>query len=138
LLTKRGDTKIQSSQWHTTESPPPKKARISKSKMKSIIPVFYCKGAVHKTFVRLGQTVTEFYVEVLKRLKKRATRVRPEIANTWVLHHENSPNHTSLLVSVSGETNRGIAATTTLKPRPGHTRFLSVSPAQFQVERKPF
>jgi hypothetical protein len=27
------------------------------------------------------------------------TRVRPEIANTWFLHHDNAPRHASLLVS---------------------------------------
>jgi len=37
-------------------------------------------------------------VEVLKRLKKRVARVRPEIANTWVLHHDNALSHASLLV----------------------------------------
>jgi len=35
---------------------------------------------------------------VLKRLKTRVARVRPEIANTWVLHHDNAPSHASLLV----------------------------------------
>ena len=59
---------------------------------------FYSKGVVHKEFVPPGQTVNDaFYVEVLKRLKKRVARVRPEIANTWVLHH-NAPSHASLLV----------------------------------------
>jgi len=37
-------------------------------------------------------------VDVLKRLKKRVTRICPEIANTWVLHHDNVPSHASLLV----------------------------------------
>jgi len=37
-------------------------------------------------------------VEVLKRLKTRVARVRPEIANTWVLQHDNVPSHASLLV----------------------------------------
>jgi len=58
---------------------------------------FYCKGVVHKEFVPPGRTVNAaFYVEVLKRLKTRVARVRPEI--TWVLHHDNAPSHASLLV----------------------------------------
>jgi predicted trehalose synthase len=39
-----------------------------------------------------------FYVKVPKRLKKRVARIHPEIANTWVLHHDNAPSHASLLV----------------------------------------
>jgi len=35
---------------------------------------------------------------VLKRLKKRVARVRPEIANIWVLHHDNALRHASMLV----------------------------------------
>jgi len=62
-------------------------------------------------------------VEVLKRLKTRVARIRPEIANTWVLHHDNVPSHASLLVRVSGETNRGNAAPTSLQPRPGPPDF---------------
>jgi len=62
-------------------------------------------------------------VEVLKRLKTRFARVRPEIANTWVLQGDNAPSHPSLLVGVSGETNRGNAAPTSLQPRPGPSDF---------------
>lgn len=94
------ETKRQSSEWHTTESPRPKKARMSKSKVKSMLIAFFdSKGVVHKEFVPPGQTVNAaFYVEVLTRLKKRVARIRPEIANTWVLHHDNAPSHASLLV----------------------------------------
>jgi len=60
---------------------------------------FNSKRVVHKEFVPPGQTVNAaFCVEVLKRLKKRVARVRPEIANTWLLHHNNAPSHASLLV----------------------------------------
>ena len=60
---------------------------------------FYSKGVVHKDFVPPGQTVNAaFYMEVLKRRKKIVTRVHPDIANTWVLHHDNAPSHASLLV----------------------------------------
>ena len=85
---------------------------------------FYSKGVVHKEFVPPGQTVNAaFYVEVLKWLKTRVARVRPEIANTWVLHDDNAPSHPSLLVRVSGETNRGNAAPTSLQTRPGPPEF---------------
>ena len=61
--------------------------------------LFFDSKGVHKEFVPPGQTVNAaFYVEVLKRLKKRVARIRPEIASTWVLHHDNAPSHASLLV----------------------------------------
>ena len=34
----------------------------------------------------------------VERLKTRVARVRPEIANTWVLHYDNALSHASLLV----------------------------------------
>ena len=73
---------------------------MSKSKVKSMLIAFFdSRGVVHKDFVPPGQTVNAaFYVEMLKRLKKRVARIRPEIANTWVLHHDNTPSHASLLV----------------------------------------
>lgn len=94
------ESKRQSSEWHTTESPRPKKARMSKSRVKTMLIVFFdCKGVVHKEFVPTGQTINAvFYVEVLKRLKNRVARVRPEITNTWFLHHDNAPSHASLMV----------------------------------------
>jgi len=64
-----------------------------------LIAFFDSKGVVHKEFIPPGQTVNAaFYVEVLTRLKKRVARIRPEIANTWVLLHDNAPSHASLLV----------------------------------------
>jgi len=36
-----------------------------------------------------GQTVNkQYYREVLERLRKRVNRVWPEIAGTWMLHHD--------------------------------------------------
>lgn len=94
------ETKRQSSEWHSPGSPRPRKARMSKSRIKSMLIVFFdSKGVVHKEFLQSGQTVNAaFYVEVLKRLKKRVARVRPEIADNWILHHDNAPSHTSMLV----------------------------------------
>lgn len=94
------ETKRQSAEWHTSASPRPKKARMSKSKVKSMLIVFFdAQGVVHKEFVPTGQTVNgKFYAEVLERLRIRVRRVRREIADTWMLHHDNAPSHTSLIV----------------------------------------
>ena len=94
------ETKRQSSEWHTAGSPKPKKARMSKSKVKTMLIVFFdAKGIVHKEFVPQGQTVNAaYYVDVLEKLRRRVVRTRKEIAATWRLHHDNAPSHTALLV----------------------------------------
>ena len=92
-------TKRQSSEWHTSQSPQSKKAWMSKSRVKSMFIFFDSKGIVHKEFVPPGQTVNQtFYLQVLERLRNRVVCVRCEIANTWFLHHDNAPSHTSFTV----------------------------------------
>jgi transposase len=94
------ETKRQSEEWHTTNSPRPKKARMSRSRVKTMIVVFFdSRGIVHKEFVPPGQTVNQaFYKDVLERLRKRVQRVRRDIADDWVLHHDNAPAHTALSI----------------------------------------
>jgi len=81
------ETKRQSKEWYTSASPHPKKARMSKSKIKSMLVCFFgSQGIVHKEFVPQGQTVNQFYYrEILEKLRKRLVRVRPSIANNWML-----------------------------------------------------
>ena len=110
------DTKLQNSERHTSNSPRPKKARMSKSKIKiMLICSFDSQGVVHKEFVPQGQTVDkQYYREVLERLIKRVYRVRPEIADTWMTHHDNAPCHTAISVNEFLATKRyfsGSAAT---------------------------
>jgi len=56
-------TKRQISEWQTSQSPRPKKARMSKSRVKSmlIIFIFDSKGIVHKKFMPPGQTVSQTF-----------------------------------------------------------------------------
>ncbi|KAL4083830.1 hypothetical protein QTP88_029146 [Uroleucon formosanum] len=95
------ETKRQSQQWLSPGSARPKKARMSKSKVKTIMICFFdSNGLVHKEFFPPGQTVNQqFYIEVLERLRKRIIRVRPEIANIWILHHDNAPCHRAFSVT---------------------------------------
>jgi len=62
------ETKRQSEEWHTKSSPLPKKARMSRSRVKTMIIVFFdSRGIVHKEFVPSGQTVNlAFYKDVLE------------------------------------------------------------------------
>jgi hypothetical protein len=64
--------------------------------------IFFGKlGVIHKEFVPEGQTVnTAFYIEVIGRLLKRISRVRPQFRaqGSWVLLHDNAPSHSALVV----------------------------------------
>ena len=95
------ETKRQSSEWHTSNSPRPKKARMSKSKIRSMLICFFdSEGVVHKEFVPQWQTVNkQYYGEVLGQFRKRVHRVRAEIADTWMLHHDKAPCHTTISVN---------------------------------------
>ena len=75
------ETKWQSEEWHTKSSPRPKKARMSRSRVKTMIIVFFdSRGIVHKEFVPPEQTVNcAFYKDVLERLLKRVQQVRRDI-----------------------------------------------------------
>jgi len=47
-----------------------------------------------------GQTVTQtFYWEVLERFRKRVAHVRPGIACTRMLYHDNAPCHTAVSIN---------------------------------------
>ena len=99
------ETKMQSSQWMGKGFPRPKKAaRMSRSKIKMMLVVFFdWKVIVHHEFRPRGQMVNkQLYQEVLVRLRDAVRRKRPELweNQTWMLHHDNAPAHASLLIAV--------------------------------------
>jgi len=64
-----------------------------------LICFFDSEGTVHTEFVLQGHTVNQFYYrEILERLRKRVVRVRPSIADNWMLQHDNAPCHTAISV----------------------------------------
>ncbi|UYV70165.1 hypothetical protein LAZ67_7002045 [Cordylochernes scorpioides] len=70
------ETKAQSSQWKLPHEPRPKKARQ-------------------------GRTVNkEYYLQVMRNLREAIRQKRPDLwkNKNWLLHHDNAPAHTSLLV----------------------------------------
>ena len=70
------ETKMQSLQWMGKGCPLPKKARMTRSKIKVLLVVFFdWKGIVHHEFVPRGQMVNkELYQEVLARLRDAGHR----------------------------------------------------------------
>ena len=97
------ETKKQSSQWNKrSDEPRPKKARQSRSHVKSMLIIsFDCEGVAHYEFAPRGQTINkQYYVDVLKRLRDAVRRKRPRFwsSGDWLLHHDNAPAHSSNLV----------------------------------------
>ena len=83
-------------QWKTQNSPRPKKARMSRSLVKTLLVCFFDhKGTVHYEFIAQGQTVNQqSYLEVLKRLQESVLRKRPGLwPDKWILHHDKVPTH---------------------------------------------
>ena len=60
---------------------------------------FDYRGVVHQEFLPYGRTVNkEYYLVVMRRLREAIRRKRPELwkNNSWLLHHDNAPAHSSL------------------------------------------
>ena len=97
------ETKQMSSQWSTSPSPRPKKARQVKSNIKTTLIAFFdIDGLVHHEFVPTGQTVNnEFYGTVLQRLRDAVRRHRPEKrrSGNWILHHDNASAHRAVTIN---------------------------------------
>ena len=93
---------MQSSQWMEKGSPRPKKARISLSKIKAMLVVFFdWKDIIHHEFVPRGQMVNKrLYQEVLASLRDAVCKKRPGLwgNQTWMLHHDSVPAYASLLI----------------------------------------
>jgi len=89
------ETKRQSSEWVGVTYPRPKKLKIQRSRIKTMLIVFFdSQGVVHKVFVPEGKTVNaEFYKGVMDRLLKRIQRVRPAAfgSRDFFLSHDNAP-----------------------------------------------
>ncbi|UYV65031.1 hypothetical protein LAZ67_3002872 [Cordylochernes scorpioides] len=96
------ETKAQSSQWKLPHEPRPKKARQVRSNVKVLLTVFFdCRGVVHHEFLPQGRTVNnEYYLQVMSNLREAIRQKLPDLwkNKNWLLHHDNAPAHTSLLV----------------------------------------
>ena len=96
------ETKSKLSQWRHSGSPRPKKARQVRSNVNVMLTVFFdFNGVVHHEFLPRGQTVNkEYYLQVQRRLRDAIRKKRPDLwkNNLCLLHHDNPPAHTSLLV----------------------------------------
>jgi hypothetical protein len=90
-------TKRQSSEWVGETSPPLKKLKFQRSRIKTMSIIFsHSQGIVQKEFVPEEKTVNaEFYKGVMDRLLKRIQWVHPATfcSRDFFLLHDNVPTH---------------------------------------------
>ncbi|UYV68153.1 hypothetical protein LAZ67_5003210 [Cordylochernes scorpioides] len=96
------ETKRQSSQWIERGEPKPKKARFTKSKVKTLlVTFFYINGLVHHEFIPFRRTINqEVYLGIMRRLREAVRLKRPERwqNNDWILHVDNARPPTAHVV----------------------------------------
>ena len=92
-------TKQQSSQWKSSDSPPPKKTRMSRSMGKHMFIVFFdIKGVCLSHAIPKGQSVNSMYYSKVLRcyLMRALARKRPDgYDGGFILHQDNAPAHAS-------------------------------------------
>ncbi|UYV69977.1 hypothetical protein LAZ67_7001367 [Cordylochernes scorpioides] len=96
------ETKRQSSQWIERGEPKPKRARFTKSKVKTLlVTFFYINSLVHHEFIPFGRTINqEVYLVIMRRLREAVRSKRPERwqNNDWILYVDNARPHTAHVV----------------------------------------
>jgi transposase len=101
-----------------------------RSNVKVTLTVFFdSEVVVHHEFLPQGKTVTkEYCLEVMKRLREaiRGKKVRCLKSNRWILHADNAPVHTSVLIHQLLQKHE-----TTVVPQPPYTPYLA--PADFFI-----
>ncbi|UYV77660.1 hypothetical protein LAZ67_15001843 [Cordylochernes scorpioides] len=96
------ETKRQSSQWIERGESKPKKARFTKSKVKTLlVTFFYINGLVHHEFIPFGRTINqEVYLGITRRLREAVRLKRPERwqKDDWILHVDNARPRTAHVI----------------------------------------
>jgi len=93
-------TRRQSAAWVGETSPRPKKLRFQKSRVKTMLVIFFdWQGVIHKEFVPEGETINAVYYKgVMERVLNRIRHVRPGMCESgdWFLLH-NAPSHNATI-----------------------------------------
>jgi len=128
--------KRQSQKWHTANSPRPKKARMNKSIYISFS--LTVRGSSSRNLCQQDKLSIELIMGSPWKPQENVAHVRPGIAHTWMLHHDNAPCYTAVSI------NEFLAEKSIpVVPQPP-IHLISVpvtsfySPAQKPLERAPF
>jgi len=58
-------------------------------------------GIVHHEFLPEGQTINKkYYLGVMRRLREAVRQKRKDLwaNNSWILHHDNAPSHSAIII----------------------------------------
>ena len=93
------ESKWQSMEWQHVNSPSKKKYKMLPSAGKVMCTVFWDrKRVILLDFLEPRQTInSDRYIAMLTKLKARISRVRPEKKTTFLLQHDNTRPHISLM-----------------------------------------
>ena len=98
------ETRCQSTEWET-KSLRPKVFCLQKSMIKiMLIFLFHKQGVIHKKLVPDGKIVnSEFYIQMLERLLKGISRVRPQFwkKGSWSLMYNSALGHSTITLNCS-------------------------------------
>ena len=94
------ETKQRSKQWLPKGSPAPVKAKVIASRKKQMVLSFFDhQGLIFQRFAPLGTSINgDFIIEVLKKFLTAKEKKRPNLGDSWRLHWDNAPVHTSRIV----------------------------------------
>ena len=94
--------KRQSAAWVGYTLPRPKKLRFQKSRVKTMLVIFFdWQGVIHKEFVPEGETINAVYCKgVMERLLNRIRCVGRGLCASgyWFLLRDNTPSHNATIV----------------------------------------
>ena len=90
------ETKRQSEEWNTKSSPRPKKARMSRSRVKTMIIIFSTAVALctKNLYLQDRQLITPSTKMSWNDFENGSSE--SEGTDGWVLQHDNAPAHTAL------------------------------------------
>jgi hypothetical protein len=110
------------------------------------VPKIFRTGAAIYTAVAVAQTICpnrpncgfRVLLRLLRRLRENVRRRRPELwrEETWLLHHDNAPSHTSVLTLQFLAKHQWLSSPTHRTPLIWHP-VTSVSKNEIEVERTP-
>ena len=90
------ESKMSSMQWKHTDSPPPKKARVTPSAGKVMATVFWdSEGIILTDFLEKGRTITgQYYSSLLVQLREEIHKKRiGKLSKGVLFHQDNAPAH---------------------------------------------
>jgi len=130
------ETKRQSSQWKSSNSPRPKKARQARSNVKTMLITFFdFRGIVHREWVPQEQTVNQhFYLEVMKMLGRKGQKVGKVVLGCCITIRPRLTTHLSVLSKKSNSS----SSTTTILTRLGSVRLFFISKVKIYAHRTSF